>query len=90
METNDYDDTAALIAELDLVITVQQSAVHIAGGLGVPTWVMVPEAPLWRYGLSGTDFPWAASVKLYRQRGAWLNTIAQVGSDLRKLLASRS
>lgn len=82
-ETKDYDDTAALVAELDLVITVQQSAVHLAGGLGVPCWAMIPEAPLWRYGVKGTSFPWANSVKLYRQSGKWVNTVAQIATDLR-------
>ena len=88
METKDYDDTAALVAELDLVITVQQSAVHLAGGLGVPCWTMVPSAPLWRYGLEGTDFPWANSVKLYRQKGDWVHTIAEVATDLRGFCAA--
>ncbi len=87
METKDYDDTAALVAELDLVITVQQSVVHLAGGLGVPCWTMVPtEGALWRYGVEGTSFPWAKSVKLYRQHGNWVNTIAEVATDLRNYL----
>lgn len=90
METDDYDDTAALVAELDLVITVQQSVVHLAGGLGIPCWAMVPtEGALWRYGVEGMEFPWAKSVKLYRQGGTkWVHTIAQVASDLRKYVAS--
>lgn len=84
METNNYDDTAALVAELDLVITVQQTVVHLAGGLGVPCWTMVPtQGALWRYGIEGTEFPWANSVKLYRQKGHWVHTIAEVASDLR-------
>ena len=89
METDDYDDTAALVAELDLVITVQQSVVHLAGGLGVPCWAMVPtEGALWRYGVSGSDFPWAKSVKLCRQGGTkWVNTIADVATDLRNYVA---
>lgn len=89
MQTEDYDDTAALVAELDLVITVQQSAVHLAGGLGVPTWAMIPKAPLWRYGLTGDTMPWYSSVRLYRQRAEWVHTIAEVATDLRKLIASK-
>lgn len=89
MQTDDYDDTAALVAELDLVITVQQSAVHLAGGLGVPTWVMLPKAPLWRYGLTGTTMPWYKCVRLYRQKDKWVHTIAEVATDLRKLIAAR-
>ncbi len=89
METKDYDDTAALVAELDLVITVQQSVVHLAGGLGVPCWVMVPtEGALWRYGVKGSEFPWAKSVKIYRQHDKkWLDTIAEVATDLRTACA---
>ena len=88
-QTKDYDDTAALVAELDLIITVQQTAVHIGGALGVPTWAMIPKTPLWRYGLTGTTMPWYKSVKLYRQRTDWSATIADVAGDLRKLIASR-
>lgn len=88
-QTQDYDDTAALVAELDLVITVQQSAVHIAGGLGVPTWVLTPKAPLWRYGLEGESMPWYKSVRLYRQKTEWVHTIAEVATDLRKRIAEK-
>jgi ADP-heptose:LPS heptosyltransferase len=86
-QTGDYDDTAALVAELDLVITVQQSAVHLAGALGTPAWVMLPKAPLWRYGVAGEESPWYKSVKLYRQKGGgWVENIATVARDLRNLI----
>lgn len=85
MQTGDYDDTAALVAELDLVITVTQAAVHLAGGLGVPCWVLTPKAPMWRYGLKGDRMPWYGSVKLYRQKGEWAHTIAEIAKDLRSL-----
>ena len=88
-QTQDMDDQAALMAELDLVITVQQTAVHLGGALGVPTWVMLPKAPLWRYGLTGTTMPWYKSVTLYRQRDKWVETISEVAVDLRKLIASK-
>ncbi len=82
MQTGDYDDTAALVAELDLVICVTQSAVHLAGALGVPCWALTPKAPMWRYRLAG-EFLWANSVKLYRQKSEWVYTIADVAKDLR-------
>ncbi len=88
-QTKDYDDTAALVAELDLVITVQQSAVHLAGALGVPTWVMLPKETLWRYGISGSKFPWCNSVKLYRQKDSWVTEIAEIARDLREFIASK-
>ncbi len=87
--TRDYDDTAALVAELDLVITVQQSAVHLAGGLGVPTWVMLPKFSLWRYGLAGDTMPWYGSVRIYRQTQGWVDEIAEVARDLRKYCFER-
>lgn len=85
--TPDYDDTAALVAELDLVITVTTAAVDLAGGLGKPCWVMVPRKPHWRFLVDGgTTIPWYESVKLYRQyRDDWHNTIAEIATDLRTL-----
>jgi len=89
MQTDDYDDTAALVSELDLVITVQQTMVHLAGALGVPTWVLMNKAPLWRYGLTGSTMPWYKAVKLYRQRDKWEGTIVEVARDLGKWIASK-
>lgn len=86
MQTADYDDTAALVAELDLVITVQQSAVHLAGALGVPTWVLIPKSPHWRYGLTGSEMPWYKSVRLYRRASNWAETIGAVADDLADFL----
>lgn len=87
--TADYDDTAALVAELDLVITVTTAVVDLAGGLGVPCWVMVPRKPIWRFGPEA--YPWAKSVKLYRQyREDWLNTVAEIAHDLRALCSQSS
>lgn len=88
-QTQDMDDQAALMAELDLIITVQQTAVHLGGGLGIPTWVLIPKSPLWRYGLTGDTMPWYKSVKLYRQKQAWVHTLSEVGTDLRKLIATK-
>ena len=82
-QSPDYDDTAALVAELDLVISVQTSAVHLAGGLGVPCWALIPAKPLWRYGMTGETFPWANSVRLFRQKKhEW--PIQEVASLLRR------
>jgi len=72
----DYDQTVALISQLDLVISVCTTVVHAAGGLGKETWCLVPEVPMWRY-LSPSEnyapqegdwFPWASSVRLFRQK----------------------
>jgi len=66
----DYDITLALIAELDMVITVTQTAVHAAGALGKECWCLVPSRPIWMYGRSGRHFHWAKSVELFRQQGS--------------------
>lgn len=68
----DYDQTAALINELDLVISVCTTVVHAAGGLGKECWCLVPEVPMWRYLSEGEWFPWSSSVSLHRQKkGQW-------------------
>jgi hypothetical protein len=64
----DYDQTVALISQLDLVISVCTTVVHAAGGLGKECWCLVPEVPMWRYLKEGTWFPWANSVKIWRQK----------------------
>ena len=83
VQTDDYDDTAALVAELDLVISVTSGVIHLCGALGKECWVLTPKAPMWRYGLFGDKMPWYDSVKLYRQTGKWVDVIAQVAKDLR-------
>ena len=65
----DYDQTVALISQLDLVISVCTTVVHAAGAIGKETWCLVPQVPMWRYLESGEWFPWASSVTLYRQKG---------------------
>lgn len=65
----DYDQTCAMISELDLVISVCTTVVHAAGGLGKECWCLVPAYPMWRYLEKGEWFPWAKSVTMYRQKG---------------------
>lgn len=81
--TQDYDDTAALVAELDLVISVTTSVIHLSGALGVPTWVLTPKNPMWRYGRSGDTMPFYESVKLYRQKTDWNYPIHKIAEDLK-------
>jgi tetratricopeptide (TPR) repeat protein len=64
--TNDYDDTAGLVAALDKVVSMQQSVIHLAGGLGKETHVFVNKHSQWRYGRD--EMLWYPNVKLYRQR----------------------
>jgi tetratricopeptide (TPR) repeat protein len=68
-----FADTAALVARLDLVITVDTAVAHLAGALGKPVWVLLPAAPDWRWGLTGDHTPWYPSMRLFRQTvlGEW-------------------
>jgi hypothetical protein len=74
----DYDDTASLVSQLDLVISATTAVVHLAGALGKECWCIAPKAPRWFYGLEG-DLPWYKSVKLWRQERDWpIRDIARV------------
>ncbi|NJM28085.1 MAG: glycosyltransferase family 9 protein [Pseudanabaena sp. RU_4_16] len=70
---NDFADTAAIIAQMDLVITVDTAVAHLAGSLGKPVWVMLPFAADWRWMLGREDSPWYPTMRLFRQRqnGDW-------------------
>ena len=85
-QVKDYDDTAALVDELDLVITVTQATVDISGALGKPCWVLVPRAPMWRFMMEGDTMPWYKSVKLYRQKNEWVHVVSEIAHDLREWL----
>jgi tetratricopeptide (TPR) repeat protein len=79
-ELHDFADTAALMSELDLVITVDTAVAHIAGALGRPVWVMVPFAPDWRWLLHGGDTGWYPTMRLFRQPvpGDWHSVVASL------------
>jgi len=82
-----YDETAALVAATDLIISVQTSLVHLAGALGKPTWVLVPRNAEWRYGETLDVMPWYASVRLFRQPmdEDWDVVIERVAAELTKI-----
>ena len=78
----DFAETAALIANLDVVISVDTAVAHLAGALGKPTWIMLPAvAPDWRWMLDREDTPWYPTARLFRQKlpGDWTGVIEQVG-----------
>jgi len=80
----DLDDFAAQLSELDLVISVGNATVHLAGALGVPTWVLLPKFWGWRWLLDRTDSPWYSSVEVMRQSvsGDWCGLMALVRQRL--------
>lgn len=83
--TGDYDDTAALVSCLDLVVGVTTASLHLSGALGVKTFAMVPEWPTWMWGVEGSTFPWSSCTTLYRQRGSWDSLIKRVAHDVKNL-----
>lgn len=82
-------DTAAIMQHLDLVISVDTAIVHLAGGLGVPTWVLLQHSPDWRWKLSGSRTPWYPSLRLFRQPavGDWPSVFSQMAFTLQPLVA---
>ena len=84
-EIGDYGDTAAAIAALDLVITVDTSVAHLAGSLGKPVWNLVAYASDWRWQMEREDTPWYPSMRIFRQKrpGDWGGVMDRVVSELR-------
>jgi tetratricopeptide (TPR) repeat protein len=86
-ELNDFSDTAALIDNLDLVISVDTSTAHLAGAMGKPVWILNRFDSCWRWLLDRNDSPWYPSAKLFRQQqiGNWAGVIDQVKDELRSV-----
>ena len=84
--TNDYDNTAALVAEVDMVVTVQTAVVHLCGAIGKECWALVPKTSQWRYFLEGERTIWYESVRLFRQKtlGDWSVPMSVLTGRLRK------
>ncbi|HET6307312.1 MAG TPA: glycosyltransferase family 9 protein, partial [Rhodopila sp.] len=84
----DFGETAALIENLDLVVTVDTSMGHLAGALGKPAWILIPKAADWRWMLDREDSPWYPSVRLFRQQvpGAWDEPMRRLQAALRGVL----
>jgi len=83
-EFKNFEDTAALLCNLDLVISVDTSVAHLSAALGIPTWILVPEPADWRWLRERSDSPWYPSVRLFRQttRGDWSTVITDVAQQL--------
>jgi tetratricopeptide (TPR) repeat protein len=83
-EITDFEDTAALIAEMDLIISVDTSLVHLAGSMGRECWVMLPFNPDWRWLLDREDSPWYPTLRLFRQKrlGDWTTVFQEIRAAL--------
>lgn len=81
---SDLDEFAALIAALDLVVTVCNTTVHYAGAIGRPVWVLAPKVPEWRYGVNNRALPWYPRSRMFRQHraGDWSGAIDDVRHEL--------
>ncbi|MGH7498117.1 MAG: glycosyltransferase family 9 protein [Gemmatimonadales bacterium] len=91
-ELGDWNQTAAALVQMDLVIAVDSSLAHLAGALDRPVWIPLQAAVEWRWGLESPVTPWYPSARLYRQRacGDWSDVFAEVARDLTALVAARS
>ena len=73
----DFQETASILMNCDLVITSDSGLAHLAAGLGRPTWILLMQIPEWRWGLEGSTTPWYQNMRLFRQqaRNDWAGLI---------------
>jgi tetratricopeptide (TPR) repeat protein len=83
-ELKDFGETAAIMENLDLIVTVDTAIGHLAGALGKPAWILIPKAADWRWMLDRDDSPWYPSVRLFRQQrpGNWDQPLSLLRSAL--------
>lgn len=86
-ELKDLADAAGLCAQMDLVLAVDTSLAHLAGSLGVPTWLLLPRVSDWRWMQDRRDSPWYPSMTLYRQGPScsWAEVLQTLAQDLARL-----
>jgi hypothetical protein len=88
----DFSETAALISELDLVITVDTVTAHLAGALGKPVWILLSAVSDWRWFEHRSDSPWYPTARLFRQKmiGEWEPVLIEVRSLLSAMARERT
>jgi hypothetical protein len=82
---HDFNHTAAIIEQMDLIITVDTAVAHLAGAMGKETWIVIPKLPDWRWGLEKPSTPWYPSVRLFRQnqKEQWKDVFKRVLSEIK-------
>ena len=87
-EIRDFADTAAILENLDLLITVDTATAHLAGAMGKPVWVMLPFVGDWRFLRDRSDSPWYPTMRLFRTKsvGDWSQVLREVSEELQKLI----
>jgi tetratricopeptide (TPR) repeat protein len=90
-DLHDFADTAAAIARLDLLISVDTSVAHLAGAMARPTWVLLPTIPDWRWLLDRDDSPWYPTIRLFRQPrgGDWAAVVEKIAAELHTCATKR-
>ena len=91
VECKDYEPTMNFIASMDLVVSVCTTAIHAAGAVGVPCWIMTPAKAAWRYGLKGERHDWYGSVRMFRQNHGedWGPVVRRIADELGMMLSQR-
>jgi tetratricopeptide (TPR) repeat protein len=79
-----FDETAAMVSQLDLVIAVDTAVAHLAGAMGKPVWIMISYVPDWRWMLNRADSPWYPTLRIFRQSrvGDWTGVVERVKTAL--------
>jgi hypothetical protein len=87
-ELKNFADTAAAIAALDLIVTVDTATAHLAGAMGKPVWILLPFSPDFRWLLDREDSPWYPTARLFRQQrtGDWQAVVSRVREALAEML----
>jgi tetratricopeptide (TPR) repeat protein len=83
-EITDFADTAAIMKQLDLVISIDTAAAHLAGALGVPCWLLLSRLEDWRWSMNGVDQPWYGSIRSFRvdRNREWTDVLRRVKQEL--------
>ncbi len=86
VQISDFADTAAVIENIDLIISIDTAIVHLAGALGKEVWTLLPYSPDWRWMLDREDSPWYPTMKLFRQPepGDWDSVFSSIKECLMK------